>query len=303
MDNQEHFIKYIKIKEFKCFKNFKAEGFGRVNLIGGKNNVGKTAFMEAMYINTQNSSQAISDIVVSRYLINLFDELFKEVGNKYILNFIKEKARDIEGGRVISNLNISKVLYVEDDIKRRSSIIFLDTYLQSNNRYDEWYSAIIENGFEDDIDRLIQIFDSSISKFRIIKSQPKCSKKEDNKFYNLNEFGDGVAKIISFISLLLFKRNSIVFIDEIENGIHYTNLDELWRVLLSISKKRNIQIFATTHSKECIESYARVAKKLEDEDITFIKMTKLEDEKIIAGVRDYSMLQGIMEDGHEVRGW
>jgi len=48
---QEHFIKNIEIKNFKCFENFKAEGFGRVNLIGGKNNVGKTAFMEAAYVN------------------------------------------------------------------------------------------------------------------------------------------------------------------------------------------------------------------------------------------------------------
>ena len=42
-DKQKHFIKNIEIKNFKCFENFKADGFGRVNLIGGKNNVGKTA--------------------------------------------------------------------------------------------------------------------------------------------------------------------------------------------------------------------------------------------------------------------
>jgi len=47
----EHFIKQIEIKDYKLFKDFKADGFGRVNLIGGKNNVGKTAFMEAIYMN------------------------------------------------------------------------------------------------------------------------------------------------------------------------------------------------------------------------------------------------------------
>ena len=46
-------IKNIEIKNFKCFEDFKAEGFGRVNLIGGKNNVGKTAFMEACYLASQ----------------------------------------------------------------------------------------------------------------------------------------------------------------------------------------------------------------------------------------------------------
>ena len=52
--NKEHFIKNIEIKNFKCFEDFKAEGFGRVNLIGGKNNVGKTAFMEACFLSLAN---------------------------------------------------------------------------------------------------------------------------------------------------------------------------------------------------------------------------------------------------------
>jgi len=97
-------------------------------------------------------------------------------------------------------------------------------------------------------------------------------------------------------------KNHCVFLDEIENGIHYTNLDKLWEIILTISKEQNVQVFATTHSIECIESYARVAKKLEDEEIKYIKMSRLKDGKIMAGVRDYDMLQYTMDDGHEVRG-
>jgi len=48
---ESHLLEYIEIKNFKCFDDFKAEGFKQVNLIGGKNNVGKTAFMEACYVN------------------------------------------------------------------------------------------------------------------------------------------------------------------------------------------------------------------------------------------------------------
>jgi AAA15 family ATPase/GTPase len=63
-------------------------------------------------------------------------------------------------------------------------------------------------------------------------------------------------------------------IDELENGIHYTNYDKLWELILKVSKEQNVQVFATTHSKEMIESYARVAKKLEDEEIRFISLYK-----------------------------
>ena len=166
----DHFIKNIEIKNFKCFEDFKADGFGRVNLIGGKNNVGKTAFMEACYINRQNTSQAIADIITSRYLINLFDELLQEVGNKYIFHFINKKSENITGGKIVTNLSISKIEYQQNELadKHKSTgIVYLDTYIQSNKRYDEWYSVIIENGLEDRFDKLIQVFDTDIDKFNI----------------------------------------------------------------------------------------------------------------------------------------
>ena len=47
----KHYVKNIDIIKFKCFENFSSSGFSRVNLISGKNNIGKTAFMEAVYIN------------------------------------------------------------------------------------------------------------------------------------------------------------------------------------------------------------------------------------------------------------
>jgi hypothetical protein len=40
-----------------------------------------------------------------------------------------------------------------------------------------------------------------------------------------------------------------------------------------------------------------------NKEITFTKLTKLKDSSIVAGVRDYEMLQYTIEDGHEVRGW
>ncbi len=43
-----HFINNISIENFKCFQNLQIEGIETVNLIGGKNNVGKTAFLEAV---------------------------------------------------------------------------------------------------------------------------------------------------------------------------------------------------------------------------------------------------------------
>jgi hypothetical protein len=43
-------VKSIEIKNFKCFKELKVEDLGRITLLGGRNNVGKTAFLEALFL-------------------------------------------------------------------------------------------------------------------------------------------------------------------------------------------------------------------------------------------------------------
>jgi AAA15 family ATPase/GTPase len=284
----EHFIKNIEIKNFKCFEDFKAEGFGRVNLIGGKNNVGKTALIEAIYIS--NSKNNLKKIITTRYMADILWDLWKEIGKKFINNFIDEKIEDYKKSQIKTNLNDLKI-----DIKFQSS------NKVTKNRYENVYSLIIKNELEDRLDSYIKEFDSDIEKFRIINSQPYCKKNGD--FYNLNEFGDGLNKFIYFIMLLLSQKNSIILIDEIENGIHYTNLDKLWEIILTISKQQNVQVFATTHSKECIESYARVAKKLEDEEIAFIELGRNKNNELDSIIMNSEMFQRFIKLGNEVRGW
>ena len=65
-----HFIQYIDIDRYKCFSDFSAHGFQRVNLIAGKNNVGKTALMEAMLINVRSTNVgAFFDSLLGVYLL------------------------------------------------------------------------------------------------------------------------------------------------------------------------------------------------------------------------------------------
>jgi len=46
----------INIERYKCFTDFSSEGFKRVNLISGKNNVGKTALLEASRLDASAKS-------------------------------------------------------------------------------------------------------------------------------------------------------------------------------------------------------------------------------------------------------
>ncbi|KIE58062.1 hypothetical protein A946_09115 [Methylacidiphilum kamchatkense Kam1] len=53
----------------------------------------------------------------------------------------------------------------------------------------------------------------------------------------------------------------IILVDEIENGIHWSRMKSFWRLLNKFTTQRQIQVFATTHSYECLESFVDVMKE------------------------------------------
>jgi len=315
----KHFIKNIEIKNFKCFEDFKAEGFGRVNLIGGKNNVGKTAFMEAVYVNVH--SESIEHLIYALYSFQHNRNYLEYVDNEEpnvkktldAIQFYESKSNIKTVKFEVISINAKKIYKFFDDIeinknefseeyKYADNIEFIDNFGFTNYELKLVYEAVQIKDKEDVLYKYINEFDKNILNFKIIGGdKPQCKTVKGN-YQDLNEFGDGLKHYISIICSLYACANGYLFIDEIDNGIHYTQLDKLWEIILTISKQQNVQVFATTHSKECIESYARVAKELEDKDIKYIKMSRLKDGKIMAGVRDYDMLQYTMNDGHEVRG-
>jgi len=323
----EHFIKNIEIKNYKLFKDFKAEGFGRVNLIGGKNNVGKTAFMEACYINTvtKNTKEylnAISNSIYTRDYINLQHGNFSvnvesffntntlsclQINtNKFRISYEIERKNSFEKKEIFiineneeefinhnfNNLNVSE-LYSKSNHFILASII-------SNLYLTNLFNSILLESKEHILNAYISnLFGNEFEKFIIINQQPLI--KVNNKWIELSNFGYGMKRFVIIICAMYSSKDGYFFIDEIENGVHYTLFDKLWEIILTISKEQNVQVFATTHSKECIESYARVAKRLEDYDVKYIKLSKLKDGSIYAGVRDYDMLQYVIDDEHEVR--
>ena len=69
----------------------------------------------------------------------------------------------------------------------------------------------------------------------------------------------------------------IFLIDEIENGIHYTVLPDLWRFLFRMAKLHNVQVFATTHSWDCVEAFQKAAVEAMDLDGTLIRLEQRDD--------------------------
>jgi len=68
-----------------------------------------------------------------------------------------------------------------------------------------------------------------------------------------NLLGDGVAKILSIIASLNELKNGILIIDEIDNGLHYSALEILWKLIFQMCLENNNQLFITTHNYEVLK--------------------------------------------------
>lgn len=72
----------------------------------------------------------------------------------------------------------------------------------------------------------------------------------------LDLFGEGVRRLLGIGVQIAPTGNGIFLIDEIDTGLHHTVLEQLWRALIELSRRLDVQIFATTHSGDCIRSLA-----------------------------------------------
>jgi predicted ATP-dependent endonuclease of OLD family len=57
------------------------------------------------------------------------------------------------------------------------------------------------------------------------------------------------------------RASRFLLVDEIENGVHYTRHIEMWRSIFKIARLLGVQVFASTHSWDCIEGFQAVASE------------------------------------------
>ena len=85
----------------------------------------------------------------------------------------------------------------------------------------------------------------------------------DGKLIPLPLMGEGVNRVAHIALTMMSDEFKYVFIDEIENGIHFSVQSEVWKAIGEVSDAMDIQVFATTHSYEMIQA-AHEAFKDED---------------------------------------
>jgi len=285
------------IKKYKCFNNLKVSGLNKVNLITGFNNIGKTAFLETIYIYKNDEVlSSLLDIVLFR---NRLEFVNKKIQKDEIINYLSKFDFEIEDIRFFSDensfyINEKKVLFNDYYIKRIISkkIGFIDVLGWSNGRLKTIYEIVQLKDKEDLILKWIQIFDNSIENFKFIGGIPKC--KVNGEYLDLNEFGSGMKLFVSILISMVAYENGYLLIDEVDNGIHFKQINNLWRIIFDLSKEFNIKVFATTHSKEMIQAFINESQKTK-ENVSLLEFGN--NDVIVYEKEEVYLLD------EEVRGW
>ena len=92
----------------------------------------------------------------------------------------------------------------------------------------------------------------------------------------------------------------VALIDEIENGFHYTVLPKLWQSLARVARQFEVQIFATTHSRECIEAAHHAFLEMGDTDFLLHRLERTNG-SILVLTYDPEILKAALEAELEVR--
>lgn len=80
----------------------------------------------------------------------------------------------------------------------------------------------------------------------------------NNNVLPLQSMGDGINRILTIILALVNADNGVLLIDEFENGLHHSIQEKLWEIIFNLANKLNVQVFATTHSEDCISGFENI---------------------------------------------
>jgi AAA15 family ATPase/GTPase len=149
-------------------------------------------------------------------------------------------------------------------------------FLTSDNikfsKLAEIWDGIALTPKEDEIVKALQIIEPDVERISFTSRQTsnsgiiiKLSKQHDP--IPLGSMGDGMRRILTLAMSAVNVENGFLLVDEIDTGLYYEVQTEMWQLILEIAKRLNIQVFATTHSWDCVRAFQEALNAVEDSKV------------------------------------
>lgn len=356
----------FEIKNFRCFDEFKIENLERVNLIGGMNNVGKTALLEALfiYLGTYNLELTLrvnafrgiefTKVEFGQLSQTPWDSIFRQfdVSQQAQLggSSTTEEHRTVKLKLIRQPDELAQVVRtLQPTVTNGSENVSLSTetshvlcleYVEDGNS-NNYYMIFDQKGIHvsvvpppplpgvflparvrvpagEDADRygnLVRlkqeqaILDSLVVIEPRIRSLTTLPMGNSSVIYGdiglrqlvpLPLMGEGINRLASIVLAIGNAKGGVVLIDEIENGLHYTILKDVWKAIGKAAREFNTQVFATTHSWECIVA-AHQAFSETEYDFRYHRLDRTSEGGIRVVTYDQESLEAAKESNFEVR--
>ncbi|HBP48654.1 ATP/GTP-binding protein [Pseudomonas sp.] len=116
---------------------------------------------------------------------------------------------------------------------------------------------------------------------------------------SLKSLGDGMSRVLQIVLSLVNAKNSVLLVDEFENGLHWGVQKAVWELVFKLATRLNVQVFATTHSRDCIKGFESAWAEYESAG-SFARISKTSDN---VSIKEYSfdLLKDSIETDVEVR--
>lgn len=130
----------------------------------------------------------------------------------------------------------------------------------------EHFSSVVARGEKRQLLDILRLIGPPIRDIEILTHQGPPSlwaDVGDTDLLPLEAVGGGIVRLLGLFVNFFNARGGLIIVDEIENGIHHSALQELWRQILGLSETLDVQVVATTHSLECVKAAVAVADAAE----------------------------------------
>jgi len=136
------------------------------------------------------------------------------------------------------------------------------------NRVGLLWDRIALTDLEDEVLAGLRLISHEIQRLSLVASSERVATRtvvlKVNGFRRpvpLQSMGDGANRMLGIVLALVNARNGILLLDEIENGIHYSVQPDMWKLVFSLATRLNVQVFATTHSYDCVRTFDEAARE------------------------------------------
>jgi len=243
-------INSLYIKNYKLFKEFRVDSFAQVNLIIGKNNVGKTSLLEALMLFSDDKNIVRNIFKVLRVLklnpnlssqqyLEILTTIFHSLDKAIFIGANEKTGNLISLKQAIPNLVIK---HADDTVEE----ILLSTFQQTFDGISHHHYQFVSGNYFESDNLLAQRW-----------GMIALSEKEQY--------------LIDALKIIDNNIERLAFIDEFATGLHWSVQTALWKMIFQLSLKLNIQIFATTHSLDTLSAFQEIAKN-DDTNVAVIKL-------------------------------